>query len=701
MSMVALESVISLFRDPTRVEEWRARALPDGLSAVIRIAAGDEELASAWASESGESAATVADACVFFLQQVLFAPGSDSYRVLGVPPDAPQAKLREHYGLLMRWLHPDRQGEDGWESVYADRVNQAWQDLKTPQRRAEYDAQPRGAATPGSRRSTSLAPYRAPPGLAQPPARAPVLSGSMVQRLPAITLGVLGLVALATVALVYWSRQSNDPYRWTRAPEPVAVAAQTVAEVERDALASQALDGAGEVTGAPVDAPDRVAADAGSDAVDVGAGGAIAAAQSVATGGRVIAVAEPESRPIGGAAAPPVESWNLTAGAERSAPAAPVAVTSTVHRVAARDAPAPRPTEDPPSANHDVASLPVVPVKLDEGAAVIGVEPAGGAQVFVDRANGRVAAGASGERVANAGSPEPTVPPAPAPPSRSARVASAEGAIADAASSATLSIAATTARAAPVQRAPEVGAPSPATGAKPPAAKAIAASTSRSAALDPPASAGPVQTPLPPTATGAAGTAPAAPPETPAPMVASGEGRSASELVAAAAAVSPAGLSVAVPSQPRAAEKPESLAPQAASSAAAATVAVTPTAAPAHNAPPVSVDVAAGLIQDLAAAYAAGNVQRFDQLLGPESGREALSLRKHLLASDMRFLELRPGAWRSRDGVISSEVRFRLTVLPKGERKAQTKAGTLAVDVAMVDGEARITRFDWPTAGRP
>jgi hypothetical protein len=67
----------------------------------------------------------------------------------------------------------------------------------------------------------------------------------------------------------------------------------------------------------------------------------------------------------------------------------------------------------------------------------------------------------------------------------------------------------------------------------------------------------------------------------------------------------------------------------------------------------------------------------------------------------MRFLELRPGAWRSRDGVISSEVRFRLTVLPKGERKAQTEAGTLAVDVAMVDGEARITRFDWPTAGRP
>ena len=37
----------------------------------------------------------------------------------------------------MKWLHPDR-NQDGWEAVYADRVNVAWQDLKTPDRRAEY-----------------------------------------------------------------------------------------------------------------------------------------------------------------------------------------------------------------------------------------------------------------------------------------------------------------------------------------------------------------------------------------------------------------------------------------------------------------------------------------------------------------------------------------------------------------------------------
>ncbi len=40
--------------------------------------------------------------------------------------------------LLLKWLHPDS-GVDQARSVFASRVIRAWEDLKTPGRRAAYD----------------------------------------------------------------------------------------------------------------------------------------------------------------------------------------------------------------------------------------------------------------------------------------------------------------------------------------------------------------------------------------------------------------------------------------------------------------------------------------------------------------------------------------------------------------------------------
>jgi hypothetical protein len=78
------------------------------------------------------------EAAVFYVQQVLFAPGADSYRVLGVDSDADDDRIKEHYRWLVRWLHPDR-NPDAWEAIYADRVNRAWQDLRTRDRRQRFD----------------------------------------------------------------------------------------------------------------------------------------------------------------------------------------------------------------------------------------------------------------------------------------------------------------------------------------------------------------------------------------------------------------------------------------------------------------------------------------------------------------------------------------------------------------------------------
>ena len=216
--------VLGVFREPGLVTELREKELPENLSLVIRLAAGEGAALQCALDTTGETAETLVEACVFFLQQVLFAPGADSYRVLGADDDAPQDRLRDNYRWLMKWLHPDR-NQDGWEAVYADRVNVAWQDLKTPDRRAEYDRRPRSTqmlapATPAPMRR--IGPVAPTPG-------GPLLSGSTVRRLPTLVLGALGLAAAAMIGITYWAqnatqRELSEHRRDRSAPtEPLAV----------------------------------------------------------------------------------------------------------------------------------------------------------------------------------------------------------------------------------------------------------------------------------------------------------------------------------------------------------------------------------------------------------------------------------------------------------------------------------------------
>ncbi len=193
--------VLGAFREPLLVTELRDKQLPDDLAQVIRLAAGEDAALQGAVERTGEVPETLIEASVFFLQQVLFAPGADSYRVLGADSDSSQERLRENYRWLMKWLHPDR-NQDGWEAVYADRVNVAWQDLKTPDRRAQYDLRV-PAASALAPMSTSLVRRSAP--VSHAPA-GPLLSGSTVRRLPTLVLGTLGIVAAATIAIMYWAQ---------------------------------------------------------------------------------------------------------------------------------------------------------------------------------------------------------------------------------------------------------------------------------------------------------------------------------------------------------------------------------------------------------------------------------------------------------------------------------------------------------------
>ena len=134
---------------------------------LIQIAAGHEPDALARGTPvSGASSERLRAAAGLYLQHVVFAPNADHYRALAVEQGAPQATLREQVAWLMKWLHPDRAASD-WEAVFAQRVLAAWNELKTPEKRAAYDAtlppRPHAMLTrSGRRRALTRAPRAAP-----------------------------------------------------------------------------------------------------------------------------------------------------------------------------------------------------------------------------------------------------------------------------------------------------------------------------------------------------------------------------------------------------------------------------------------------------------------------------------------------------------------------------------------------------------
>ena len=129
---------------PRRYAACDRKLLPDGVLLLLRIAAGDGEAERTAVAISGRSLETVQRSAAFFIEQILFAPNADSYRVLGANPQANSGELRRNVALLLRWLHPDLDG-NGARSIFARKVTEAWNNLKTPERRAAYDAQRRFA----------------------------------------------------------------------------------------------------------------------------------------------------------------------------------------------------------------------------------------------------------------------------------------------------------------------------------------------------------------------------------------------------------------------------------------------------------------------------------------------------------------------------------------------------------------------------
>jgi hypothetical protein len=136
--VAALKAAIDLLQMPRRVALLRGQPLPAGVEVLLQLAVGDQPATRRAAELTGRSAKFLQEAAAFFIEQVLLHPEADSYRVLGAGSGASSEELRRNMALLLRWLHPDQSAE-GMRTVLASRVTNAWNSLKTPDRKAAYD----------------------------------------------------------------------------------------------------------------------------------------------------------------------------------------------------------------------------------------------------------------------------------------------------------------------------------------------------------------------------------------------------------------------------------------------------------------------------------------------------------------------------------------------------------------------------------
>lgn len=216
MTNAALEQAATFLSRTDLIAAARQQPLPAGITDLLKICSGDNDVLIAAQEQLRLSQEEVRHAAEFYAQQILFAPESDHYRILGVDPDDVEAKIKLHYRLLVRWLHPDRNTGD-WEAVFSERINRAWQALRTPERRREYDEKnsfsnqfSTGLVEPG--REIKPVQWR------ESKSDARFMSSRTIKRLPIAVFSVLGIGALLALWLFSQTQPNLQPQALEEAP---------------------------------------------------------------------------------------------------------------------------------------------------------------------------------------------------------------------------------------------------------------------------------------------------------------------------------------------------------------------------------------------------------------------------------------------------------------------------------------------------
>jgi hypothetical protein len=125
-----IELALDLARMPALARTSVVPPIPPNIIELMKIAAASPEACQAAVAKTGEPTPVVIEAARFYLQQLLFRQGADSYRILGIQPTDARATARDHMRWLLEWLHPDR-NNGSWDAVYAERVLKAWREVST------------------------------------------------------------------------------------------------------------------------------------------------------------------------------------------------------------------------------------------------------------------------------------------------------------------------------------------------------------------------------------------------------------------------------------------------------------------------------------------------------------------------------------------------------------------------------------------
>lgn len=135
----ALKSALVLLHMPSGARAMRTMPLPRDTHLLLQVVAGDAKAIESAMADSGRDSDVISRAATFFIEQVLWHPQADSYRILGASPGTDPVELKRNMALLMSWLHPDA-GSTGEHAVFIARVTAAWNDLKTQERRDSYSS---------------------------------------------------------------------------------------------------------------------------------------------------------------------------------------------------------------------------------------------------------------------------------------------------------------------------------------------------------------------------------------------------------------------------------------------------------------------------------------------------------------------------------------------------------------------------------
>ncbi|MEP5568714.1 MAG: DnaJ domain-containing protein [Halioglobus sp.] len=206
---------LDFYREPRRFDHLRqaGQPLPPGvtelLAAPARCLANDEIAATAAALHASEQECT--DCVPFFIKQVMLEVSGDYYRILGVGRDATQAQVKEHYFYLMRLFHPDRDvHNEGWDDLYAPRINEAYNTLRNAAKRAEYDASlsPRDGFNPEQLSQGAQSSFQSAPASLSPASKQSVTPGFL--RSPWFYALLAGAFVLVLFGVLLGSNQTTE-----------------------------------------------------------------------------------------------------------------------------------------------------------------------------------------------------------------------------------------------------------------------------------------------------------------------------------------------------------------------------------------------------------------------------------------------------------------------------------------------------------